>query len=127
MHPDRLTTGKIGQDRRQNVLSGMLLHVVETARPIHLPGGSPLWERVNHEVGDTTAFVHHIYDLDTPQATLVEWLTSGSGIKRCPIQVDPAAVVDTLHDGGSELGKVCVAMIEPIGHGNPMPQDGLNS
>src|SRR4026209_2285560 len=40
MNPDRLVAGKFGQYRREEVLSGMLLHMVEAAAPVDLTSGT---------------------------------------------------------------------------------------
>ena len=79
------------------MLAGMLLHVVETARPVHLPKAVGPGEVVKRWA-IRLPFIHDIGDLDTSQAAAVEGLTSGGGIKRCPIQVDPPAVVYPLDD-----------------------------
>jgi hypothetical protein len=103
----------------------MLLHVIEAAEPIHLAGGRPLWQGVGQQMSDARAFLHDVDHLDTPQASVVERLATGRGIERRAIQINPAAIVCSLYNGGVKIGKVRVGIIEPIGHGNPMPQRGV--
>jgi hypothetical protein len=76
-------------------------------------------------MSDARAFLHDVEHLDTPEASIVKQLPSGSGIERGAIQVNPAAIVCSLYNAGVKIGKVCVGIIEPIGHGNPKPRSGV--
>jgi len=76
--------------RGQDVLPGVLLHVVEPPRPVDDAGDglSRLqWSR-HHVSDDVVIAIHNLKHGVAAEGTRVEGLTAGRGIKRCPVERD---------------------------------------
>jgi methionine-R-sulfoxide reductase len=113
---------KIGQYRGEQVLTGMLLHVVKPPGPVDLPINSIAGKRLGQDVRYTVSFVDHLGHLDATQLAGVEQLTARRGIERGLIEIHPPTVPASPYDGRLELAQVGVGIIEPVSHGNPAPR-----
>jgi hypothetical protein len=88
------------------MLASMLLHVVETARPIHVTDHRVTHYGLGHQVGDPVALLNDISDEYAVEPPGIEWLTAGCGIERRPIEVDPPPTLAPIHHGGFEIGEI---------------------
>jgi peptide-methionine (R)-S-oxide reductase len=112
---------QLRNDGRQEVLTGMLLHVVEAPGPIDSAAHPLIKQRPAQQVSDTVPLVDDIDDSEAAQFARVEWLTSRSGVEGRLVQVDSSAVVASPDDRGFEVAEIRIGVIEPVGHGNPAP------
>jgi hypothetical protein len=104
--------------RRQQVLPGVLLHVIEPAVPVDMPAhAAVLFERAIDQMRDVAILV--VEDVEHPglvERPDVEGLPAGGGIKRRAIEHHFPLVVLALHFAhhGVELDQVRVCVIEAI-------------
>ena len=82
----------LGDHGREQVLAGVLLHVVEAARPVDDAGDPVARQRCLEDMGDAIALVHHVQDGDAAEPAGVERLAAGGGVEGGAVEVDPAAV-----------------------------------
>ena len=116
MHADGRRAEPLRDHGRQQVLSGVLLHVIEPAGPVHDARQPIAAGRRRQQVGDALALVHDVHHLDAAQVAGVERLATGGGIESGAVEVDAAAVLGPLHDGGLERGQVRVMVVDALGH-----------
>ncbi len=62
------------QNGGEQMLAGMLLHMVKASIPIDLPPGTLAGQGRREQVCNPLAFVHHIGDFDSPQLADIERL-----------------------------------------------------
>jgi hypothetical protein len=106
----------LGDDGGEQVLSGVLLHVVEPAAPVD-PAAEPFADhRRGHHVRDALAFVHHVHDIHFAEPAGIEGLPAGGGIECGALEVDPPAVVRAIHHGRVEVDQISIAVVEALGH-----------
>jgi len=117
MHADGRVSEVLGDHRGEQVLAGVLLHVVEAARPVDRSGEPVTHDRGLDDVGDAVALVDHVDDRHAAEPTGVERLAPGGGVEGGAVEIDPAAGVGTGCDGGVEGGEIGVGVVEAGGHG----------
>jgi hypothetical protein len=101
------------------MLTGMLLHVVKAAGPVHAPGYWASRKRVGQDVDDPLSFVHYVGNLDSTQIAGVKWLPARSRVKGGAVEVNPPTVVTSFQDGGFELAEIGIGVVQSVGHGEP--------
>ena len=108
------------EHRREHVLPGVLLHVIEAAEPVdgalalHRPG----IERPGEVVRDAVLFIGDIQHGHTGDGPGIEGLPPGGGIEGGAVEVDGAPVGGAFHDARGELAQVGIGVIEAVGHGD---------
>src|SRR3979411_1194468 len=98
------------------MLAGMLLHVIETALPVDNAANFGGLHGRGYLMRDPVVFVDNFDDIDAAQLPDVEGLTTGRGIKRRAIEINPEPVRTLVDHTGWEFGQVAVVVIKPIGH-----------
>ena len=111
---------KVREHRREKVLSGMLLHVIEAAAPVNSAGYRLPTEGPGEEMSYALTFVNHIDNLDPSELPGIERLTAGGGIEGSAVQIDPAGLVRSGDNGGFEISQVRVGIIESLSHREPI-------
>src|SRR6476469_4692339 len=111
--------GGIPQRLRHNsgeqMLTGMLLHVVEPAVPVD-PTDYPVFpEGSRKHMRDPRIFIENVENRYSAEFTRIEWLAAGGGVEPGAIQIDSGIVPGSLHNGRVELVKVRVCVIKPFG------------
>ena len=113
---DRAVAEELVQHGREEVLAGVLLHVVEAAGPVHAAvHGRPV-DRVGEQVGDAVTLVHDVHHRGAAEGPGVVRLAARGGIEGGAVEVYSAAAVGTVHDGGVEVAQVGVGVVEAEGH-----------
>ena len=104
------------EHRGQQVLPGVLLHVVVAAFPVdetlYLCGA----ERRLQKMPDAVFLVDHFLDGDASQRAQVEGLPAGGGIERGAVEVHAKAVGRGFHHAGVELAEIAILIVETFGH-----------
>ena len=113
---DRPDSEQLFEHGREQVLAGVLLHVVVAALPVDDPGHLGCCERCIHNVSDAVFFVDHFPDGDAPQRAQVEGLPAGSGIERGAVEVHAETVVSGLNHAGVKLAQIAILIVETFGH-----------
>ena len=116
MHAHRGKPEKLGDHRREEMLPGVLLHVIEAAIPIDPSRDSGRAEWGAEEMDDALAFVHHVQNRDVVDPTPVERLTTRSGIEGGAIEVDAGSFTALIDHIRIELAKVGVGVVQSLGH-----------
>ena len=99
------------------MLAGVLLHVVEPARPVDRTlDAVPRHGRIE-QVRDPVALIDDVDHRRRAEAPGVERLAAGGGVEGGAIEVDSSAVVAPLDHRGVEGGEVGVGVVEAAGHG----------
>ncbi len=119
----------------QQMLAGVLLHVVETAGPVDAALGFAEFDGLIHHVDDSVLGVADIDDVGIAHLAEVVWLASGRRIERSLIQNDfPGGGFGfregrnqsrlTTYDPCGEFRCECVVVIQSArGHTAPPPAD----
>jgi hypothetical protein len=119
--------------RGEDVLAGMLLHVLETPRPIDpsVDWSRSRWlrrtpfqsARFEHVDDRAVVSIHHVDDRRVSQAAGIERLPSRGRVERRPIEHHggPPLVRLGSKDARVELCRVRVDVIETFGHGRDLP------
>ena len=106
---------------RQDVLPGVLLHVIDAPGPVHAPvHARPRRQRLLHHVPDSLIVqVDDIDDLDAAEDARVERLPAGGRVERGAVEDDDGAAVDVVavEDGGVELRAAGIGVVDAFGHG----------
>jgi hypothetical protein len=113
---DRGVTRELGEDGREKMLAGVLLHMVEATAPIDPAEDALTGQRRGKEVGDPLPFVHHVDNLDSTQLADIERLATGSGVEGSLIQVDAPGVIRPVYYRCLEGAEVCVGIVKSVGH-----------
>ena len=103
----------------QNVLPGMLLHVIETPRPVDLAGDQrALRERRCQHVDDVVAVVDGVDDFGRSEPAGVERLAAGRGVEGGAIERSgrAARVIERACDSGVEPAAGGFGVIQPVRH-----------
>ena len=110
---------------RQQMLAGVLLHVIDAAGPVDPPGDlrSGLQAAFHHMHHVPVVAILDIEDRETAESPRVERLASGRGIKRGAIEDDlrTLARLAAGADKRLELPKLGVVVIETIRHAPTRP------
>ena len=122
VNPHGEVSEQLRQHRREQVLAGMLLHMVEAAGPVYLAPGALARKGLGQEVRYPFPLVHDVGDLDTPKPAGVEWLAPGGGIECGSVEVDSPPIFGPVDNGRLEVVQVAVGIVEPLGHGNREPR-----
>ena len=116
MHAHGAGAVEVLQHRREKVLPGVLLHVIEAPRPVHFAAHPAIAQRGGQEVRDPLALVHHVQDLGAAQPPRVVRLAAGRGIERGAIEVYTAAGVGMVEHRRIEGREVGVVVVESLSH-----------
>ncbi len=103
----------------QNVLPGVLLHVIETPRPVDLAGHRrAVRERRRQHVDDFVSVIDGVDDIRPAEPASVERLAAGRGVEGSPIERDGRApvVIERAGDDGVEPAAGGVGVIQPVRH-----------
>ena len=99
------------------MLSGVLLHMIETAGPVdeasHRTG---LTQSCIEYMNDAILFIHHVNYGSSLQRSPVERLAAGGRIKRRSIQNHAPAIRANVNHVSPKFGQVAVVVVEPLGH-----------
>ena len=116
MHAHRGKPEQLGDYRREEMLAGVLLHVIEAAVPLDAAPDSADTEWGAEEMDDALAFVHDIQNRDVVHPPAIERLTTRGGIEGGAIEVDTGTVTALIDHIRVELAKVGVGVIQSLGH-----------
>src|SRR4051812_12656422 len=114
----RLRAKQILEHGRKQMLSGVLLHVIEAARPVDLRGHltSNFDRRRGGEyVRDAVILIDDVDDVLPGQGAEVVKLSARCGIESGSVEVEPLSVLRTIHDPSGELGQVGIGVVESLG------------
>jgi hypothetical protein len=123
-----LRGGHLEERLGQDVLAGVLLHVIESARPIHTAIDGSSREFAVNDMYNIVAVVANIQNQGRSQSSDIVGLASGSGIERGPVQEHfprgPRARISenwagrkTRKDSRLEILNARIVVIEPMrGH-----------
>jgi hypothetical protein len=102
----------------QQVLAGMLLHVVPAPRPVELEPNRTLGHRLRQKVTDLLPALLHIEDRRLTEATVVSGLTTALRIKEGVGEgcIRRSVLVAGCHHVRHELGEITIAKIGGLGH-----------
>ncbi len=123
MEADRPDLQQAVERRRQHVLAGVLLHVLEAARPIDPPAHRTARNLPFDHVHDAAVvFVDDVDDAGAAERAGIERLAAGRGIEGRAVEHDGVTCGDAghrlgRHDRGVELGGVRVGVVDALGHG----------
>ena len=110
------------EDGGEQVLAGVLLHVIEAAVPIdQCPrlAGRIGGQRRGQAMRDASiVFVRDFDNRDAAECAEVERLPAGSGIEGRAVQVYGCGVGGAVDNAGGELAQVGVGVVEAVGHGD---------
>jgi hypothetical protein len=76
MHPQGAPPEQLCNHGREEMLPGMLLHMVESAGPVDLADYPGLLQRRCEQVSYPVSLIHHVDDGDPAQLPSIEWLTA---------------------------------------------------
>jgi len=113
---DGMQSEVLREHRREQVLPGVLLHMIEAPVPIENAIDRPIRHRSRHPMRDTFALVDHLNNRDAPDRPGIERLPAGGGIKGRAIEVSGGAPAGCLEDAGSKVAEVAIVVVEPFGH-----------
>jgi len=105
------------EDGREEVLAGVLLHVIEAARPIDR--GIDLGDGRSgrrETVGDAVVFIDHVDHWDAGEGAGIERLAPGAGVKSGAVEVDGEAVGGAVDDASGEAVEVGIGVVKAFGH-----------
>ena len=81
--------------RRQQMLPGVLLHMIEAPGPVHLARHVSEPQRLFDNVHHPVPFVNHLAHRDSAEHPHVERLPARAGIKRRAVEIHPPSWSDT--------------------------------
>ena len=87
---DGVEVEQLLEDRGQQVLAGVLLHVIEAAGPIDGALDRLARQGRGKAVGDAIVLVHHIDHRDAADGAGIEGLPAGGGVEGGAVEVDGA-------------------------------------
>jgi hypothetical protein len=123
--PHRAQSEQPVEHRRKQVLSGVLLHVVEAPAPIHRAFHGLGGDRRSHAMGDALVFIHHLHHPRPGDGARIERLPPRGRVEGRTIQIERQPVGGPLHNPRRELAQVGIRVIEAFGHKNqPFWQTG---
>ena len=122
MHAQRAPPEHVCDNSRQDVLTGMLLHMVEPPRPVDSADDPLVHQGCCQQMGDSVPFIYNIDNSDSTQLPGVIWLTARGRVEGSLIEVDSFGIISSADDGRLEVPEVGVGVIEPVCHGNPTPR-----
>ena len=108
-----------GECRRQHVLPGVLLHVIESSRPVDRAAQANRGRRAIDDVQNPAVLaVHHVEHADVAEHPDIERLAAGSGVERGAIEHERGAAVvrHGIDEIGVELAQVGILVIQSVGH-----------
>ena len=102
---------------REQMLPGVLLHVVEAPRPIDLARHLAVRrERRRETVRNALLLIHHFDHRHPGDRPSIERLSARSRIKERAVQVHGAPVPGALHYARLKFAPVGIGVIEPFSH-----------
>jgi hypothetical protein len=112
---------KVHEGGRQHVLSRVLLHVVEAARPIQPPAHLLAHDDCSFgldQVHDVGAFVNYIDDAKRVEGAGIERLTARRGVEAGLVEPNGLAVTSTFDadDPRDEFTAIRITVVQPLGH-----------
>jgi hypothetical protein len=105
------------EDGGEEVLTGVLLHVIEAARPIDEGIDLYDWRGGRGEaVSDAVVLIDDVDHGDAGERAGIEGLAAGGGIEGGAVEVDGEAVGRAVYDAGAEVVDVGIGVVETFGH-----------
>jgi hypothetical protein len=107
--------------RGEQMLTGVLLHVVKAAGPVYLAGHLVVGEGGRQDVHDGPVRLPHLgaQDRDAAQMAPVGGLTAGGRVEGRAVQNHRRMAIpgQPLHHPGGETGQVGIGIVQAMGHG----------
>src|SRR5713226_1760808 len=118
MHSTRLRTQGAQTRLRQDVLTGVLLHVIEAAQPIHRALYCPLQALRNHVHDPVLLVFEHVDHGEIIQRPGVVGLSSRGRVEGCAIEDHADMGITGMHvdDRRVELTQVAVRVVQTVRH-----------
>ncbi len=117
-----LEVEQLFEDGGEQVLAGVLLHVVEAAAPVDDAGGGAGGDQGiggrGEVVGDAIALIDDVEDGDAAEGAGVEGLAAGGGVEGRAVEVGDAAIGGGFEDQRGKIAQVGIGVIETVGHGD---------
>ena len=98
------------------MLAGVLLHVIEAARPVDSAPRRVSQHRLRSAMRNLLALVDDFDHRRVADRAGIKRLTAGGWIKRGAIQINAISIVAAPDNASLELAKVGVVVIKPVGH-----------
>lgn len=112
MEADRRNAESVMQDGAEQMLPGVLLHMIEAARPIDDSDNGSRIDRRPEQVGDALVLINDIDYGNPVQDAGIEGLPTGAGIESSAVEVDAPSLVRGVDYLGLELAQVRVVVVE---------------
>jgi hypothetical protein len=107
VHAHGVVAEELLEHGREEMLAGVLLHVVESPLPLHgSMDGAIAAKWALHEVRDALSFVDDVGDTRAAQGTEIMRLATRGRIERGLVEIDAASVVRHVDDASVELGQI---------------------
>jgi len=103
-------------DGRQQVLGGVLLHVVMTTYRVDFAMGRAERKRRLEDVHDAITFVDHVDHTNAVERSGIVRLTARRGIERAAIEHHVPGIGAVRDDDGVEAAHGSIVVVEPLGH-----------
>ena len=116
MHAHRLVSEFICEDRRQEVLTRVLLHEVESPRPVHRAVHDVVDDRSRDDVCNTVVLFDHVCHRHAGDRAYIVRLATVCGIQRRAVELYAPTFVGAVHNPSVEGGEVCVRIVQSLGH-----------
>src|SRR2546422_3131325 len=112
----RRVVSRLLKRRREEVLAGMLLHVIKTARPVDFSSYDLPLRLAFEDMGDGLAFVSQLEHRHSGKCSAVRALPSGLRVEGAPVKINAEPLSLTVHfqHARLELATVAVGVVETI-------------
>jgi len=114
----------LDEHRGKQVLSAVLLHVIEAAVPIDAAIDLIIFDRRRDQVRDGFPFIFDRHQRHAADRTCVMWLPTGSGIKRAALQINAASIIGAAGHPCAEFPQIGIGVIESLGHSHQLNAPG---
>ena len=114
METYRVDPEQVGEHSGQKMLSGMLLHVIESAGPIDRAFYFKRRNRRGENVNNSISLVYHIFEGNTVDRAAIVRLSAGRWIKGSAVEDQPASSLTGCRDIGAEGRLVRVRVIKSL-------------
>src|SRR5262249_1186493 len=113
---DRRVVEKLVEHCGEQMLSGVLLHVIETPRPIDTAGDGTGREARGDDMSNAAVLVDDVGDRQIPKQSETMWLAAGGRVESGPVEVNMEAPRDRpdFEYLGFEGSLVGIGVIEPF-------------
>src|SRR5271163_1898215 len=94
---------QVYQHGREQMLAGVLLHMVEASIAVDPPGDLGFGQRTSEKMRNTVPIINHLHHLETAQFPSIERLAAGSWIEGGAVQIYAPPVRTHLHHPSPEI------------------------